>query len=236
MPNFVSRDKVISTSSKRIFEFVVPNGTTYIVCNSPCVVYLTTCKRCFLHYVGKTVQKLNKSFSWHRTGFRQSGKYSFCQIISDHFHKVVYCNASYSLQILKKLEGNWRTTRNAMKGSTRKQHEEIWMLKLITIYPYSLNDRLEDEYKKENTHVLVGTKFPHVPSKHDKVSYRTIHKNINPFSPDEFLMKLKHHPSLRKPIDSYWFEMSCLIRLIFSCVYCFFLKRLNYIKVFLLHE
>ena len=77
------------------------------------------------------------------------------------------------------------------------------MLKLRNIYPYGLNDRLEDEYKKKNTHVLVGTKFPPVPSKHDKVSYRTIHKNMNPFSPDEFLMKLKHHPSLRKPIDSY---------------------------------
>ena len=42
--------------------------------------------------------------------------------------------------------------------------------------------------------------------------------------------------SLGKPIDSHWFKMSCLTCLVFSCVYCFFLKRWNYIKIFALHE
>ena len=67
------------------------------------------------------------------------------------------------------------------------------MLKLRTIYPYGLNDRLEDEYKKENTRVLVGNKFPRVPRNHDRLSRGTIHKNNNYFSPDKFLIKLKHH-------------------------------------------
>ena len=39
--------------------------------------------------------------------------------------------------------------------------------------------------------------------------------------------------SLGKPIDSYWFKMSCLTCLIFNCIYCFFLKRWNYIKIFI---
>ena len=42
--------------------------------------------------------------------------------------------------------------------------------------------------------------------------------------------------SLGKPIDSHWFKMSCLTCLVFSCVYCFFLKRWNYTKMFVLHE
>ena len=42
--------------------------------------------------------------------------------------------------------------------------------------------------------------------------------------------------SLGKPIDSYWFKMPGLTCLVFSCVYCFFLKRWNYIKIFVLHE
>ena len=145
---------------------LLPNGTTYIDCKSPYLIYLITCNRCCLQYVEKTVQKLNKRFNWQRTGFHQPGKYGFCHIVSDYFHKGIYCNASYSAQLLEKLEGHGRTTNYALDisiTSRRKQRERTWMLKLRTIYPYGLNDRLEDEYKKENTHVLVGNKFPHVP-------------------------------------------------------------------------
>ena len=40
-----------------------------------------------------------------------------------------------------------------------------------------------------------------------------------------------HLLSLGKPIDSHWFKMSYLNCLIFSCVYCFFLKRWSYTKI-----
>ena len=35
---------------------------------------------------------------------------------------------------------------------------------------------------------------------------------------------------------SHWFKMSCLTCFVFSCVFCFFLKRWHYIKIFVLHE
>ena len=54
--NFVSRDKIISTSAKRIFDCLVTSGTTYIDCNSLNVIYLITCSRCSLHYVGKLLR------------------------------------------------------------------------------------------------------------------------------------------------------------------------------------
>ena len=40
----------------------------------------------------------------------------------------------------------------------------------------------------------------------------------------------------RKAIDSHWFKMLCLTCLVVSCVYCFFFKRWNYIKIFVLHK
>ena len=40
-----------------------------------------------------------------------------------------------------------------------------------------------------------------------------------------------HLLSLGKPIDFHWYKMSCLNCLIFSCVYCLFLKRWSYIKI-----
>ena len=100
-PNFVFRDQVISSSSKRILDCVVPNRITYIDHNSPNVIYLITCCRCFLQYNRESVQKFNKRFNWYRTGFNQPGKYCFCHILSDHFHKSVSCNTSYSVQLLK---------------------------------------------------------------------------------------------------------------------------------------
>ena len=39
--------------------------------------------------------------------------------------------------------------------------------------------------------------------------------------------------SLGKPIDSYWFKMSCLTCLVFSCVYCFFRKAMKFIQRYL---
>ena len=79
--------------------------------------------------------------------------------------------------------------------SRRKQREKTWMPKLRTVYPYCLNNCLGDEYKKVGTHLLVCNKFPSLPRKYNRVSRGTIHKNNNSFSPEEFLIKLKHHLS-----------------------------------------
>ena len=38
--NFICRDKVASTFSKKMFDCVVPNGTTSVDCNSPNKIYL----------------------------------------------------------------------------------------------------------------------------------------------------------------------------------------------------
>ena len=66
------------------------------------MIYLGTCHRCPLQHAGETAQKLH----WHKTGFDQPDKSGFYRILSDHFHKGVCCNVSYSVQILEKLEGN----------------------------------------------------------------------------------------------------------------------------------
>ena len=69
------------------------------------------------------------------------------------------------------------------------------MLKLRTVYLYGLDDYQGDECKKEDTHALVGNKFPPLLRKYDRVSCGTIHKNNNSYCPDEFLIKLKHQLS-----------------------------------------
>lgn len=41
----------------------------------------------------------------------------------------------------------------------------------------------------------VGNEPPALTRKRDRVSHGTIYKNKNSFSPDEFVLKLKHYPS-----------------------------------------
>ena len=194
--NFIARDKVLSTSTKRIFDCKVPNGTVYLDCHTANVVYLITCTRCWLQYVGETVQKINERLNWHKSGFRNPKKYGYCRVLSEHFHKGLCKNASYIVQILEKIEGNGRTPRGAMDASItslRKQIERFWMLKLRTVYPYGLNDRIGDEFIRDNTHILVGTKFPPLPRSHKRTSRGTAHKSNNHTSPNSFLNKFKFH-------------------------------------------
>lgn len=61
--NFVFRDTEVGTSTEMITYCVVPNGIKYTDSNSDNVIYIITCNRSSLHFVGETIQKLNKSFN-----------------------------------------------------------------------------------------------------------------------------------------------------------------------------
>ena len=58
--NFIPKDEVVSTSRKRIYYFVLPNGITTVDFNSANVIYLITFNKCSLQYLRETVQSLNK--------------------------------------------------------------------------------------------------------------------------------------------------------------------------------
>ena len=40
-----------------------------------------------------------------------------------------------------------------------KDRETYWMHELRTIFPYSLNDRIGDEFKTDNKHINAAAKF-----------------------------------------------------------------------------
>ena len=71
------------------------------------------------------------------------------------------------------MKGTGRTDRGAIDVSQtreRKSREVDWMLKLRTVYPYGLNDRIGDEYKDGNQGIQVGNRF--FPLEHDHVRVR----------------------------------------------------------------
>ena len=160
---FFPRDLVFRSTTHRLYDCIVPPGTTYVDCMSSNVVYRLTCDNCSLQYVGETVQTLNQRYTAHRNGFSNPEKYGVCRILTEHFTSGPCKNSTYKVQILEKIPGNGRTARNAIDATSKKlrrERELHWMLKLRTVYPYGLNDRVGDEFKVEKNQKLIGQQFP----------------------------------------------------------------------------
>ena len=190
---FVARDKALSTCSKRVYDCITPPGTSYIDCHTSNVIYLLTCSTCGFQYVGETVQQLNARFTGHRAGIKNPDKHGTCKILSNHFSQGVCKGSDYSVQILEKLVGTGRTARNAIDASMtsqRKKREEYWMKLLRTVYPYGLNDRVGDDYMKEQDTSMIGSKFPSLKRSYQRVSRGISRKGISQLNQLQFISKL----------------------------------------------
>ena len=94
---FLARDRAVSSCTKRIYDCITPPGSIYIDCNFPNVIYLITCNKCSLQYVGETVCKLNARFGGHRKGIKNPEKYGTCRILSNHFGNDSCKGANYTV-------------------------------------------------------------------------------------------------------------------------------------------
>ena len=193
---FFPTDKVVSSATHRISDVIVPDNTVYLNCHSPNVIYLLTCNKCGMQYVGETCQKLNERINTHISNLKHSEKNGFCKILSTHFTSGLCKDAGFKVQLLEKLPGDGRTGRKAIDPSCtsfRKQRERFWMLKLRTVYPYGLNDRVGDEYKTADTHIAVGSKFPNLGRKHARLKRGVLRKGTNNLTPNKFVTDFKNH-------------------------------------------
>ena len=116
---FIPADNVLSITNNSLFKCIVPTGSTYVNDHSSNVVYLITCNKCKLQYVGETSENLNKRLNWHDSCFRNPTAYSFCKILNTHFRKGYCKDSSYAVNIIEKLEGTERTDRNTMNFAAK---------------------------------------------------------------------------------------------------------------------
>ena len=157
------------------------------------MIYLITCNKCSLQYVGETVQRLNERFTGHRQGMKSPEKHGTCKILTGHFNKGSCKGAEYSVQILEKIDENGRTDRGAIDATQtafRKQRELHWMLKLRTVYPYGLNDRIGDEYSTQEAKFAIATRFPALRRTRPRIARGTARKGHNILTPTKFLRDL----------------------------------------------
>ena len=191
---FFPQDRIVSTTTNRIYNCIVPPGTTYLNDHSSNVIYLITCNKCKLQYVGETCLKLNERFNIHNSSLRNPSNSSFCKILNNHFTKGLCKGSSYSVSLIEKLEGTGQTDRGFMdpkQTPARKLREVFWMKELRTIFPYGLNDRIGDEPKTADSHINVGLKFRSLPRKHKRVGRGKSHNGICRTNPVDFITTFK---------------------------------------------
>ena len=73
-----------------------------------------------------------------------------------------------------------------------KDKETYWMHELRTIFPYSLNDRIGDEFKTDNKHINAAAKFSSWPRKHSRANRGKNHKGVPFLLAQQFLNDLNH--------------------------------------------
>ena len=175
-----TNNQLFSSATHRTYNCIIPTDGDRITCSSTNVIYLITCKSCYLQYVGETVQPLNRRIGKHMLGIKHPEKHDGCPILTEHFTQGL-CNGShFTVQIIEKLNGDGRLNyrldgkaeikRKQVMNSEdpevkkiRCRKEREWMLKLRTVYPYGLNEKIGNE---DNLHDLKQTqqhtanKFP----------------------------------------------------------------------------
>ena len=121
-----------SNVTKRSYEVISSN--TSMTCTSDNVVYLISCNRCGVQYVGETSQKLKNRLNNHRSSLkRQPNLYLY-----HHFSSPGPSVDDISIMPIEEIIPCDR----ANITSLRLEREDYWCRELCTYYPYGLNDNV----------------------------------------------------------------------------------------------
>ena len=189
-PFLSTKDYFVSSSTHRIHRSIIPAEINTVDCNSSNVIYLITCRRCRLQYVGETAQFCRCRISKHISCINHPENDNSCRILSNHFSQGHCKNATFTVHIIEKLPGNGRDENNKVDTSIarqRRKKETEWMLKLRTVYPYGLNDRIGDEWTGAKKCSDIFSKFPPLKRIEVRHKIRTKRPTGNEFIVDNFI-------------------------------------------------
>ena len=125
-----------SSLTKRKYKV---SGYSNLSCASKIIVYLITCNKCYNQYVGETKQTLSKRLSGHRSSIKKRAN----TFIAKHFNLPDHSVNDIRIQPIEEIEQRQQETERDLT-TRRLDRERFWMLELGTVYPYGLNDRLQN--------------------------------------------------------------------------------------------
>ena len=111
-----------STSTKQ--NFYIKHELT---CTSKNVIYLLTCNKCKVQYVGETGQAARDRFNNHKSSINTNR----ATPVSVHFNSIPHEPSDLNFIPIEKLPNNNKTD--------RLRAEKIWTKRLRTFYPWGLN-------------------------------------------------------------------------------------------------
>ena len=135
----------VSNVTKKSYNVVSPNLS--MDCTSDNVVYLITCKKCGIQYVGETSQKLRSRFSNHWNRLKKLTNLYLYHHFSSDGHSV----DDMSIMPIEELTSSDRVSAT----SQRLEREDYWCRELCTYYPYGLNDNVRGVGNISKQHGLV---------------------------------------------------------------------------------
>jgi hypothetical protein len=152
-------------------------------CGSENIIYLITCTRCGIQYVGETVNTLRFRMNAHR----QSIKDNKDTLVAMHFNST--CSLDhFSVQPIEIISGNGRNEKSAKQ---RKLREAFWIKELRTIYPYGLNDRCNgQDWSNRDGDIIASTIFNKTRIFRKKRSNKKINNFSNNWKHEEFFQKI----------------------------------------------
>ena len=145
-----------------------------MTCATKNVIYLISCKKCGIQYIGETSQALRSRMNNHRQKLNQ-----MCNLfLYQHF-----CSNNHSeddIAIMPIEEVSLEEGECLSLASKRLQREEYWYKELATIYPYGLNDNVKNlgnVSKKGTENIVVWELFNKKPRKFTKRSIKRKRKH-----------------------------------------------------------
>ena len=123
-----------SSVTGRQFTFDPHDMIEKTTCTTENVVYLITCKKCSMQYVGMTTNSIRTRFANRRSRIKN---YKRQTLLYDHFcgagHDIFYC----LVQIIFHVDQDDKDTKDVLLAK-----EEYYMRMLATLYPFGLNDNI----------------------------------------------------------------------------------------------
>ncbi|MCP4490897.1 MAG: GIY-YIG nuclease family protein [Gammaproteobacteria bacterium] len=119
---------VKSTILRRQYHPIVKKGVS-LTCETRSVIYLITCKKCEIQYVGQTKRALKDRILEHRRSVLKKGAGTF---LSKHFSNDQHSHSDIMVQIVQTVDAT----------DSLHERELYWIQLLNTAYPFGLNDNI----------------------------------------------------------------------------------------------
>ena len=108
-----------------------------MTCDTKNVIYVISCRKCGIQYVGETSQMLRQRTNNHRSRLKNLG----VQYLYKHYYNDGHSEDDITIMPIEEIEISDTQVSLTFKRLQREQH---WYRELKCIYPYGLNDNVKD--------------------------------------------------------------------------------------------